>query len=758
MGVASLVLGILVSVAIYIAFFKIHLDQKGIFAFIAAAMMIAFVCEALVFNYVVFDNAGKGLTKSSYEIEYANNQPKANSENVNVNKSNDLTTVEINDINKKVGNVEIKLPSNVANAEVNVSYKDEVFSDFKKTSSDEVVVQKDVARSEIIRLHVVGKVQALKLEIKSKDTMDGGIIEHEGGQNIENGVMLINLNAHVPFQINTARVLVMILLAFCALCIYEYRDYKFRGKKSQKVRRTAIIVLLAMQIVFLSFISQSQMEDGESRIFDRLDTEVSSGLDQYHQLTLALAHGQLHLDNILPGDKNVDEPQLAALKELDKQGKTYSPNDRDNYVKQKGTNYRWDEAYYNGHYYTYYGPVPVVLVFLPVYLITGCLLTTRFVTLLLAVAISALMARLVYNIAKRREGLNMWTVIGCMAMAMSTVFVTSCFMGAKIYELSPMSGLALVLGGINCFYRALTEKNSKPYLWIVGAICMALSVGCKPTFAFASLIVGISIIYYLFKNSKKDTEESNAVTAFFQKVFSKENIKYIAYVAIPYVVIGVLLMAYNYGRFGSPFDFGVKYQLTLFNTHYYSLADLSKLPVAIYNGLLDMPSTMSTFPFLSMQNASPQYNGYMFTMAGVGMLAYPVMWLLFAMPYATKQKMLLTSNKQKGQVIDKVTMISCLLVGLLSCYASTAMGGTSFRYALDYGWAFTISLVFVVFAIAQWANTNNVSKYANKVIIALILVTIIINILLTIGTGFNETVNRHPDVYYNMYHSIMFWK
>lgn len=45
-----------------------------------------------------------------------------------------------------------------------------------------------------------------------------------------------------------------------------------------------------------------------------------------------------------------------------------------------GVDYRWDTAYYHGHYYMYFGVVPVFLLFLPFRLITGMSLTTYHAT------------------------------------------------------------------------------------------------------------------------------------------------------------------------------------------------------------------------------------------------------------------------------------------------------------------------------------------------------------------------------------------
>ena len=72
-------------------------------------------------------------------------------------------------------------------------------------------------------------------------------------------------------------------------------------------------------------------------------------------LTHAFANGTLYLD----GD--VDERLLSAE----------NPYDRAERKDLGIGSYRWDYAYYDGKIYVYFGVAPVILMYLPYYLITG---------------------------------------------------------------------------------------------------------------------------------------------------------------------------------------------------------------------------------------------------------------------------------------------------------------------------------------------------------------------------------------------------
>ncbi len=72
----------------------------------------------------------------------------------------------------------------------------------------------------------------------------------------------------------------------------------------------------------------------------------------------AMAHGQLYLDE--------EPPQW-----LQDMADPYDKGARDEAQKETGEPYLFDVAYHDGHYYVYFGVVPVVLFYLPFYLLTG---------------------------------------------------------------------------------------------------------------------------------------------------------------------------------------------------------------------------------------------------------------------------------------------------------------------------------------------------------------------------------------------------
>ena len=75
-------------------------------------------------------------------------------------------------------------------------------------------------------------------------------------------------------------------------------------------------------------------------------------------LAQAMAKGQLYLEE--------EPPQW--LKDMED---PYDKGARDEAQKETGEPYLFDVAYHDGHYYVYFGVVPVLLFYLPFYLLTG---------------------------------------------------------------------------------------------------------------------------------------------------------------------------------------------------------------------------------------------------------------------------------------------------------------------------------------------------------------------------------------------------
>lgn len=77
------------------------------------------------------------------------------------------------------------------------------------------------------------------------------------------------------------------------------------------------------------------------------------------------------------------------------------------------------------------------------------------------------------------------------------------------------------------------------------------------------------------------------------------------------LLIALIQMWYNYVRFGSPFDFGIQYSLTIndfTNAQYHSKLSL----VPVFNYLFGIPSFVMRYPFVYTEYQSLDVEGFLY--------------------------------------------------------------------------------------------------------------------------------------------------
>lgn len=223
----------------------------------------------------------------------------------------------------------------------------------------------------------------------------------------------------------------------------------------------------------------------------------------------------------------------------------YDPEER----AAAGVSYHWDHAYYEGHYYMYFGVVPVFLAFLPYRLLTGQALTTYHATQFFVVLFIAGVFLLFRLLAKRFFKKLPFGVYLALSVAVSAMSVWYAAAEPALYCTAITAALALQIWSIYFFVRAVyveERENRQILLAAVGALLGALVFGCRPPIALANLLVVPMLVAFLR-----------------QRKVTLAVVGKLALAALPYVVVAAALMLYNYARFKNPFEFGQAYQLTV---------------------------------------------------------------------------------------------------------------------------------------------------------------------------------------------------
>lgn len=166
----------------------------------------------------------------------------------------------------------------------------------------------------------------------------------------------LEVNPHIAFTINPFRLLAeIILIGFFVVFRPSARVWRKQAGTSivrQNICLAAYIVAWSVLIVLIAYTTRRVYYGLNTSHWHWEDTE------QYQRLADALVHGHTWLD--LPVDHS-----------LETMANPYSADDRYALMGSGSRQYFWDHAYYNGHYYSYFGVVPAVLTLVPYQLITG---------------------------------------------------------------------------------------------------------------------------------------------------------------------------------------------------------------------------------------------------------------------------------------------------------------------------------------------------------------------------------------------------
>ena len=255
-------------------------------------------------------------------------------------------------------------------------------------------------------------------------------------------------------------------------------------------KKVKFVFVMTLQILFAVALSIGSnlyfFEDGSLAALS-----YATPVDPYQELTVALSQGRFDTNGTNPQYSD-EEENIQKLNGLDN---VYEP------AQREGISYRWDRAFYKGKYYCYFGIVPVIFIYLPVYLLTGNLINTKILALLLVIATMIMMTKLVMTIAgKWKKSVNTWVLIATTIGFINSSFLIYSINGSRFYEVASVSALLCTLIGMDFLLNTFTKKGVKKKYLMTGALFMALAVGCRPNYILTSFVVAPLVLNGLAKN------------------------------------------------------------------------------------------------------------------------------------------------------------------------------------------------------------------------------------------------------------------
>lgn len=535
----------------------------------------------------------------------------------------------------------------------------------------DIDVSTAVSESEYIHVSAAGNVGALSIEIVDED--------------VSYPVRLVGLsiNAPEPFYFNWLRFFVVVVaLAVGWMFRPTSRIYKISMVDEPRFTKRAIIAAVVVEVAIVaSFLFMGSNLVGvasKNYNYGAWDREsivnvFEAGGDnaqQYAMLAAAFAKGQLYLD---------EEPP-EWLQQMED---PYDKGARDEALKLGGEDYLFDAAYYDGHYYVYFGVVPALLFYLPFYLATGQNFPTAIGVLMAMIAFMLGCTALLDRFARyhfRRVSLGVYLLLQIPLIMCSGALYLVKF--PTFYSLPIMCALAFSVWGLYLWMRG--RASERPEGWYaLGSLCMALVVGCRPQFLVLS-----AIAFPLFWR-KYITK---------RRLLTPEGAREFACLIVPYVIVAAGIMWYNWARFGSVTDFGANYNLTVHDMPKRGLA-LGRIAPALFAFFLQPPTVDGTFPYILPAAFDTTFVGQTVrevTFGGI-LVCLPVLWILpFARPILHQR-----IEQRATKTVAGVTMV-LIGAGLTTSLLDAEMAGILQRYYADFSFMFLAAAVLLAFI----ANEN----------------------------------------------------
>ena len=291
---------------------------------------------------------------------------------------------------------------------------------------------------------------------------------------------------------------------------------------------------------------------------------------------------------------------------------------------REGINYLWDASYYQGKYYIYWGPVPA-LVAAGIKFVHPGVVEDQVLVLIFISGLAIVMGALFHWLRKTYfPSAPCWTVLLFTLTALLCTPVFWLVNRPSVYEAAIASAQFFLSLGIYAVLRGATPAEKKPGWLILAGFSLAATVGSRFSNAVTVVLFSLIVMVPLLKDIGKKGWKLSPLLSF----------------GLPLAVGAVALAAFNYARFGSIFETGLRYQLTgealpvdrslLFSIGYFS--------PNLYSSLLrPLQLTPGQFPFFTtpfvLDNMWPNFvhrpKTYYSGEPVAGVLAtIPFLWLL----------------------------------------------------------------------------------------------------------------------------------
>jgi hypothetical protein len=353
----------------------------------------------------------------------------------------------------------------------------------------------------------------------------------------------------------------IILTLACLLSVYFQRKNKFISRviKSESIKMFFMLghIWVFIFVVYAWFITFGNF------------TTWNHSTHYYTQLADAFSKGQLYVDR---------SPGKALLESPD----PYSQVERPTFPDEV-----WDMSLYKGKLYLYWGAVPALLI-TPIQLIINGKIADIFLVYFFFAGLLVFNSLIILKLWRKFfVNIPAWNVFICIPLTGLILPILWSVNIPDVYEAAIGAGQFFLIGGIY-FILAAYEHGSfdKRNLFFAG-LFLACSVGSRAINVFSVIFLAAFVTVWILYNSPSPIHW----------------IKYLQTVMpffIPLVFGAIAIGWYNWARFDSPLEFGLRYQITIFNLNK-QMDQVFKpdyFPLNVYGYIFQPFEFISKFPFI----------------------------------------------------------------------------------------------------------------------------------------------------------------
>lgn len=359
-----------------------------------------------------------------------------------------------------------------------------------------------------------------------------------------------------------------------------------------------------------------------------------------------------------------------------------------------------DASMYRGRYYSYFGAGPVVTLMLPFRVLTGGTALPLPAAVLTFTQAGFLASVAIFMGIQRRY----FPDTGGPTVAVCVLALGTASMGpllvlrGSIWELLTSSGYFYAMVALWCVGHSLHAKRRVAAWFAAASLSLGLAVACRPTYVYTGGLLAVPLLWWWCQAVKHGGRAEKAGREGLLAAFPW---KLALAGVVPIGAVGLVMVWYNYARFGSPTEFGVAYQFSgVFEaeTRHFRW---SYLPLNVHMYWVQLAEWTRYFPFFHRTPGPAIPMGHLGYDDVYGALVnVPLVWLALCAPLAAWRR----SEHESGPLkvmIGAAAMISAGMVIPLAFFYAAMM-----RYGPDYVPVLVLLAAIGALALQRWARVG----------------------------------------------------